>query len=111
MSNQPATKTQSATMPVKINIVGDETLFDRAKELYQAISRRAYELFESRGREVGQDLEDWLHAERELLLPVPIEVAEYDNHVTVRAEVPGFNEHEIQVSLEPRRLVITGKME
>jgi hypothetical protein len=30
------------------------------------IARRAYELFEQRGREHGLDVEDWLQAEREL---------------------------------------------
>jgi hypothetical protein len=30
------------------------------------IARRAYELFEQRGREHGHDVEDWLQAEREL---------------------------------------------
>ncbi len=31
-----------------------------------AIARRAYELFEERGREPGRDQDDWLQAEREL---------------------------------------------
>jgi hypothetical protein len=31
------------------------------------IRERAYELYESRGREPGQDEQDWLRAERELL--------------------------------------------
>jgi hypothetical protein len=31
-----------------------------------AIERRAYELYEQRGREDGHDWEDWLQAEREL---------------------------------------------
>lgn len=30
------------------------------------IARRAYELFEKRGRQHGRHLEDWLQAEREL---------------------------------------------
>jgi len=30
------------------------------------IARRAYELYEKRGREYGHDLDDWLQAEREL---------------------------------------------
>ena len=30
------------------------------------IRKRAYELFESRGREEGHDLEDWLRAEEEI---------------------------------------------
>ena len=32
----------------------------------EAIARRAYELFLSRGEEHGHDLDDWLQAEREL---------------------------------------------
>jgi hypothetical protein len=33
------------------------------------ISARAYELYESRGREPGQDEQDWLRAEQEILKP------------------------------------------
>jgi len=33
------------------------------------IRERAYELYESRGREPGQDEQDWLRAEREVLNP------------------------------------------
>jgi hypothetical protein len=32
-----------------------------------AIARRAYELFETRGHEMGHDLDDWLRAEQELM--------------------------------------------
>ncbi|MBZ5721339.1 MAG: DUF2934 domain-containing protein [Acidobacteriia bacterium] len=31
------------------------------------IRERAYELYESRGREPGQDAQDWLRAEQEIL--------------------------------------------
>jgi len=31
------------------------------------IRERAYELYESRGREAGQDEQDWLRAEQEIL--------------------------------------------
>ncbi|MBI2828452.1 MAG: DUF2934 domain-containing protein [Acidobacteria bacterium] len=33
---------------------------------HEDIARRAYDLFERRGRQHGRDLEDWLQAEREL---------------------------------------------
>ncbi len=36
-------------------------------ELTDQISRRAYELFEARGREHCHDREDWLQAEAEIL--------------------------------------------
>jgi hypothetical protein len=33
------------------------------------IRARAYELYENRGRETGQDEQDWLRAEQEILKP------------------------------------------
>ena len=36
-------------------------------ESQEMIRARAYELYESRGRENGQDEEDWLRAEQEIL--------------------------------------------
>lgn len=34
---------------------------------HDRIRARAYELYEGRGREPGQDEQDWFHAEREIL--------------------------------------------
>ena len=36
--------------------------------LIERIAERAYSLYERRGRKDGSDLEDWLRAEREILL-------------------------------------------
>lgn len=49
MTSQPAT--QSAVAPVNIKVVESESLLDHIGEVYQAVAERAYELFESRGRE------------------------------------------------------------
>jgi len=38
-------------------------------DLQGQISRRAFELYELRGREDGHDLNDWLQAESELVPP------------------------------------------
>jgi hypothetical protein len=35
-------------------------------ELQEQVSRRAYELYEARGREDGHDLDDWLRAESDV---------------------------------------------
>ncbi len=35
-------------------------------ELEQQIRRRAYELYEQRGKEDGHELDDWLQAESEI---------------------------------------------
>jgi hypothetical protein len=34
------------------------------KPFYEMIQKKAYELYEKRGREQGKDLDDWLEAEK-----------------------------------------------
>ena len=34
------------------------------ESLYERIAKKAYEIFESRGREMGRDFEHWLEAEK-----------------------------------------------
>jgi HSP20 family protein len=88
-----------------------EKLIERMGELTQAVAKRAYEFFETRGRQLGHELEDWFRAESELLRFVPVEMKEDENQFTVRAEVPGFKPGEIKISAEPRRLIIEGGSE
>jgi HSP20 family protein len=56
-------------------------------------------------------MEDWFRAESELLHPVHLEIAESDDHLSIRAEAPGFSTKEIELNVEPRRLTIAGKHE
>lgn len=111
MSTKPAPIALPEAKPVMVNVKPAETLLDRARELYETIARRAYEFFDGRDPEDGFALEDWVKAERELLRPVPLEIKESDDQFTIRAEVPGFTEKDIHVSLKPRHLVISGKVE
>jgi len=83
----------------------------RANQVFDAIARRAFEIFDGSGHQFGNELDDWLKAEQELLHPVHVEITESDGVLTVRAEVPGFRERDIKVSVEPERLTITGKRE
>jgi len=39
---------------------------ESTSEVQEKIRRRAYELYEERGRDDGHDLEDWLQAESEV---------------------------------------------
>jgi DUF2934 family protein len=45
-------------------ITSDDVLPDPMLE--EEIRRRAYALYEQRGRQDGHDIDDWLHAEAEL---------------------------------------------
>lgn len=84
---------------------------DRFEELYDSIRRRAYEIFEGNGRVFGRDLANWFQAETELLHPLHVDVAESGDAVTVKAEVPGFTEKDLEINVDPRRLTISGKRE
>jgi len=87
------------------------SVFDEIQDTFNAISRRAYEIFEGSGSSIGRDLEHWFEAERELLHPVHVSIEEFDDSFAVSAEVPGFSEKELEINLEPRRITITGKRE
>jgi len=88
-----------------------EKISNQFTQISDGIARRAFDIFESRGRSPGLELEDWFRAESELLRPVPVNVAESDGEYIVRAEVPGFSDKDIEVIVEPLHLAISGKRE
>jgi HSP20 family protein len=111
MNPQAATAMQPAKEPVSVKQSDTGDVFDRIQQTYDAIARRAFEIFDNNGRWLGHDLEDWFRAESELLHPVHLEMAESDDNLTVRAEVPGLSTKELEINVEPRRLTISGKHE
>jgi HSP20 family protein len=109
MKSTPASFPQRATSVPIVRLSEGDTLAEHMGQMSAAIARRAYELFEARGFEDGHDWQDWFRAESELLAPVPVKVAETDQELHVRAEVPGFTDKDVEVRVEPRRLIICGK--
>lgn len=102
--------TQQRKGGTAVKIVPAEALVNRMHEMHEAITRRAYELFEHRGGQHGRDLDDWLQAESEVLWPCRHDLRESDDAIVLRAEVPGtFTPEQFQVSVEPRRLVISAE--
>jgi HSP20 family protein len=106
-----STAVQRTNAPSHLRLVPAEQMFDHMKETFDAITRRAFEIFANNGRQVGRELDDWLQAETEFLHPTHLDISESDTMLTIRAEVPGFNEKDIEVSVEPRRVTISGKRE
>ena len=95
-----------------MNLVPPAILFGRMNELHRMIARRAYELFEQRGREHGRHIDDWLQAESELLYVCRHDLRESEFAVTVRAEIPGsFTAEQLKISVEPHRLMVSGERE
>jgi len=108
---EPAHRASVEKAPESPVFVEAEKLIERMAELTKVVARRAYEFFESRGREFGGELEDWFRAESELLRPVPATMKETDDQFRVRAEVPGFKANEIKISVNPRQLMIEGSID
>ncbi|MGA9883727.1 MAG: Hsp20/alpha crystallin family protein [Candidatus Acidiferrales bacterium] len=83
---------------------------ERMIRMHDEIARRAFELFESDGAS-GRDLENWFNAEEQLIHPAHVNISESETALHVQAEVPGFEPKDIEISLEPARLTISGKKE
>lgn len=111
MSPQSAAAMQPIKAQTLAKPTSPMTIFDRMQEIHDSIARRAFELFEGHGRWPGREWDDWFHAESELLHPVHLELTDSDNHLNVRAEVPGFSSRELEINVEPRRLTVSGKHE
>jgi HSP20 family molecular chaperone IbpA len=107
--SEHAVAVQKAPENPAVKVVPAESLFDRINQIHENIARRAFEIFENDGGFFGHDVDNWLKAESELLHPVHMDVKDSDGHLVAKAEVPGFNANQLQVSLDDGRLTITGK--
>ena len=110
MTAQSATAMQSVKGPAP-GRQGPVELLEQFDKVYDSIARRAYELFKGNGQTAGHELDDWIRAESELLHPVRLEMTESDELLTVLAEVPGFGAKDVEIKVEPRRLIIAGRRE
>jgi HSP20 family molecular chaperone IbpA len=89
--------------------VAGDPFFARMQEINQQIAQRAYELFQKCGCVNGHDTQHWRQAESEILRNMPLDIIETENGFTIRAEVPGFAEKDLEIEVEPRSMCITGK--
>jgi HSP20 family protein len=111
MTEKSAAAVQPAPSRPPVKAVSSESISERIERLYEAISRRAYELFERDGRVHGNDVRHWTEAEREFLQPLAVKIEQTEGEIVLHAEVPGFASSDLEVSVEPRRVTISGKHE
>lgn len=60
MSPQSSTAVQRAKESVPVKPTGSTNVFDRINEVRDSIAKRAFEIFEDKGRWLGRELDDWL---------------------------------------------------
>jgi HSP20 family protein len=81
-------------------------VFEQIEKRIDDVRRRAFELFEGRGRGFGHDLEDWLKAEQEVLGSLAAEVAENDTEFQYQIALPGFDAKEVEVTASPSEIIV-----
>ena len=108
MQTQEALLKKESPGPTSVGFVEAGKLFEQLEQLTRSLATRAHAFFEARGRQIGSELEDWFRAESELMRPVPIEMTEDKDQLSIKAEVPGFKASDIKIGVEPQRLIFEG---
>ena len=86
--------------------VGLHDLTDCLLEAYDRVARRAHAKYLERGGARGSELDDWLAAERELLLDLPVDITESADCVYALASVASPSGAGVHIGIEARWLVI-----
>jgi hypothetical protein len=93
------------SIPVRVN--GPETTSRVLENVRERIRQRAYENFVERGSIDGYDLDDWLNAERELIIKsIPVVGAQGED-IFVEMTLPEIDLTNLTVHVAPRQLVIS----
>ncbi len=80
-------------------------VFKEFDEIADRIRVRAYNLFANRGFGMGNDVDDWLTAQREICWPTA-ELVEEDDEFEIKVALAGFEPEEISVTATPRELIV-----
>jgi len=105
MANEEVSKFRTGT---QLKIFTGMALGQLETQIQEAIARRAYDLFQRRGRMHGSDMVDWFGAEEEIHRPSDVTVRKDGSHVVVSVEAPGFSANEIEIGAGPNHVVIWG---
>src|SRR5579871_2411810 len=96
---QPANESALAILRV------DDVLYE-LQDIMGAIQQRAFELFERRDGECGQDLADWFAAEAELVYATAVTFEDQADRVEVRIDLDGHTADGVALLLSDQQLVL-----
>jgi hypothetical protein len=91
---------------VKLAIIDAD---EQTRRVQEAVARRAYAIFESRGSASWHELEDWRQAERDLVRPLCCGRMTVGDSLWVGADIAAFQEGTIEVWVAPHKITICGK--
>jgi HSP20 family protein len=76
------------------------------QQMQDRIMQRAFEIFDGNGHHFGNDLNDWLQAERELTWKPPIELEEFDDKLRLQVAMPGVESKDIDIEVTRDEVLI-----
>jgi HSP20 family molecular chaperone IbpA len=84
-------------------------LLQETIDLLDSVQTRAFELFKRRGGSPGNDVADWLQAEREVFRVPDMELAESEGEFQLQLALPGFDPKDIRVLALPQAVIVEGE--
>jgi HSP20 family protein len=93
-------------MSESVPIRKSSSILDRMSEMQDRVMRRAFELFEQNGSQLGHDLDDWFQAERELTWRPPFELSEKNGQFQLEAAISGVEAKDIDIEVTPEDIIL-----
>jgi HSP20 family molecular chaperone IbpA len=86
-----------------------QLLLQEMEQAHRAIEQRAFDRFLERGGSPGDPVQDWLDAEREMLLVPHIEVDHWQDHFEIRLAVEEVPLERLIVNALPESIIVQGE--
>ena len=83
-----------------------KSVIDEIEKMRDRIMGRAYDIFTSNGNLFGNDIDDWLQAERELVWRPAVELTEKENVFCLEVAAPGVDPEELDIEVTPDDILI-----
>jgi Protein of unknown function (DUF2934) len=93
------------SIPVRVN--AQESVPSVLENVRQRITRRAYENFIERGCADGHDIDDWLNAEREMIIKPGFLIRAHGDDIFVEVTLPEIDLPNLTVHVAPSQIIIS----
>jgi HSP20 family molecular chaperone IbpA len=87
------------------------SLLKEIEALLDRVRQRAFELFEQRAGAGGNEVDDWLNAQEQLLAHAPAELVERKKNFEIAIAAPGFTAGQLNIAVLPDSITVLGKAE
>jgi HSP20 family protein len=93
----------------EVRIRKTESLWDQLQKIEERITHRAYEIFRGNGSKIGDELQNWLTAEREVIWKPAMELKEKDNQFEIQIAAPGVDQKDMIIEVTENDLLVRGE--